>query len=384
MDQATQERLTARIRELRRTRSTDLAPSTYRVPAADYTSRSMLAAELDTLFLRGPLLAGLSGDARQPGDWFSFEACGRSAVVWRQNDGTLRAFVNACRHRGMRVATGCGRGQRTLVCPYHSWSYGRDGRLAAIPGEAGFSDVARDEIRLTALPVHEQAGLVFVGFTRGAWDAADLGGIDTELASFDLGSYHQVERRERRFATNWKLTVDSFLEAYHLDFLHVDTLRGYFHGNCSAFDAFGPNGRMVGVRRSFEELRDGASLLPHVTLLYQLFPNAVLIYQQDHVELYQSFPDPLDPSGGEVRVTLYAPQLPATPAERAHWQKNLDLVDQVTSTEDFAACQKIQANLRAGAVPFLILGRNEPALAHFHRTLHQVLGTTTKGDSPCT
>src|SRR6185436_664783 len=130
MDRATQERLTARIRELRRSRSTDLAPSTYRVPASDYTSASGLAAELDTLFFRGPLLAGLAGDAREPGDWFSFEACGRSAVVWRQQDRTLRAFVNACRHRGMRVATGCGRGERTLVCPYHSWSYGRDGRLA--------------------------------------------------------------------------------------------------------------------------------------------------------------------------------------------------------------------------------------------------------------
>jgi phenylpropionate dioxygenase-like ring-hydroxylating dioxygenase large terminal subunit len=134
MDRATQARLAARIRELRRARSTDLAPSTYRVPGADYTSEAGLAAELMALFLHGPLLAGLSGEARAPGDWFSFEACGRSAVAWRQTDGTLRAFVNACRHRGMRVATGCGRGERTLVCPYHSWTYDRDGRVVAIPG----------------------------------------------------------------------------------------------------------------------------------------------------------------------------------------------------------------------------------------------------------
>jgi len=375
MDRATQERLSARIRELRHSRSTDLAPSTYRVPASDYTSASGLAAELDTLFFRGPLLAGLAGDAREPGDWFSFEACGRSAVVWRQQDRTLRAFVNACRHRGMRVATGCGRGERTLVCPYHSWSYGRDGRLATIPGEAGFSDVARDEIGLTPLPVHERAGLIYVGFTPGAWEAADLGGAESELATFDLGSYHQVERREHRFATNWKLTVDSFMESYHLHFLHADTLRPLFHGNLAAFDAFGRNCRIVGVRRSFDQLQDGGNLLPHVTLLYQTFPNAVLIYQQDHVELYQSFPDLHDPDTCEVRVTLYAPRAPTSDAERAYWKKNLDLVDGVTSNEDFAACQKIQANLRAGALPFLTLGRNEPGVAHFHRMLHEVLGT---------
>src|ERR1700752_3324120 len=102
MDDATQRRLTARIRELRRTRSTDLAASTYRVPSTDYTSDAVLAAELCTLFFGGPLLAGLSADACAPGDWFSFEACGRSAVIWRHADGTPRAFVNACRHRGMR------------------------------------------------------------------------------------------------------------------------------------------------------------------------------------------------------------------------------------------------------------------------------------------
>lgn len=384
MDRATQERLTARIRALRKRRSTDLAASTYRVPADDYTSAVGLAAELSALFLRGPLLAGLSGDARAPGDWFSFEACGRSAVVWRQDDGTLHAFANACRHRGMRVATGCGRGERTLTCPYHSWSYQRDGRLAAIPGEAGFSDVARDDIRLTPLPVHEAAGLVWVGATSEAAVAPDLGGADAELAPFDLGSYHRIERREHRFPINWKLVVDSFMEAYHLHFLHADTLRPMFHGNLSAFDAFGPNCRIVGVRRSFDEMPDGGSLLPHVTLLYQLFPNAVLIYQQDHVELYQAFPDVHHPDACETRLTLYAPRAPAGDAEHAYWRKNLDLIDGVTTTEDFAACAKIQANLRAGAVPHLLLGRNEPGVAHFHRTLHAVLGTASKGARPCT
>ena len=62
-----------------------------------------------------------------------------------------------------------------------------------------------------------------------------------------------------------------------------------------------------------------------------------------------------------------------TDAERAHWRRNMDLIDGVTTSEDFAACAKIQANLRAGAVPFLILGRNEPGVAHFHRTLHDAV-----------
>src|SRR5262249_47527022 len=160
------------------------------------------------------------------------------------------------------------------------------------------------------------------------------------------------------------LVIDSFMEAYHLDFLHEATLRPMFHGNVSIFDAFGRNGRIAGVRSSVDRMTDG-DLLPHVTLLYQLFPNAVLIHQQDHVELYQAFPDPLDPNTCETRLTLYAPHAPESDRERRHWQKNFELIDGVTTTEDFGACQKIQANLRAGAVPFVVLGRNEPGVAHF-------------------
>ncbi len=384
MDAATQERLAARIRDLRRGRTTDLAAATHRVPASDYTSDAVLAAEVRTLFLGGPVLAGLSGEARAPGDWFSFEACGRSAVVWRRGDGTLRAFVNACRHRGMRIATGQGHADRLLVCPYHSWSYDADGRLQSIPGDEGFADVGREGLGLGRLRVHEAAGLVWVDFASDGAEHVDLGGADAELVPFDLAAYHPVERRAHRFAANWKLTIDSFLEAYHLHFLHVDSLRPMFHGNLALFDAFGRNGRVVGVRRSFDGLADGASLLPHVTVLYQLFPNAVLIHQQDHVELYQSFPAGADPNACEVRVTLYAPTPPATDAAREHWRRNLDLVDTVTSTEDFAACEKIQSNLRAAAVPFVVVGRNEPGMAHFHRTLHAVLGLDAEGALPCT
>jgi phenylpropionate dioxygenase-like ring-hydroxylating dioxygenase large terminal subunit len=386
MEPATQARLVARIRDLQTRRSTDLAPRTYPVPAADYTSPATLARELAEVFLRRPLLAGLAADAREPGDWFSFEGCGRSVVVWRHPDGELRAFVNACRHRGMRVASGCGRA-RLLVCPYHAWSYAPDGRLNAIPGEEGFSDLDRSAVGLTPVAVREEAGLVFVGLDPAVAlaDASLLDGADVELAPFGLGAYHRIERRGHRFPTNWKLTIDSFMEAYHLHSLHKDTLRPLFHGNLSAFDSFGRHCRIVGVRRTFDRLAasgDGADLLPHVTLLYQLFPNAVLIYQQDHLELYQSFPDLHDPDACEVRVTLYAPTAPVTDAERAHWKRNLDLIDSVTSTEDFAACAAIQANLRAGAVPFLVLGRNEPGVAHFHRSLHAALDRKSESEAP--
>jgi len=115
------------------------------------------------------------------------------------------------------------------------------------------------------------------GVAAAATASAHLGGAEAELAGFDLASYYRVERREHRFATNWKLTIDSFMEAYHLHFLHAETLRPIFHGNLSAFDAFGRNCRIVGVRRSFDDMEDGASLLPHVQQLAKLAKSELLL-----------------------------------------------------------------------------------------------------------
>ena len=390
MDRATQARLTARIRDLRRRRSTDLAPSTYRVPASDYTSAPGSPRRLDSLFLRGPLLAGLSGDAREPGDWFSFEACGRSAVVWRQPDGALRAFVNACRHRGMRVASACGRGARSLVCPYHCVEL-RPRRPARPPSparRASPTSTRRDRADAAAACTRRPASSSSASTPERAGHGAILA------------------RRRRRSSRPSRLGLVPPGRAARASLRHqLEAHRRLLHGGLPP--PLPPRGHAPArsstatSRRStpsagtaassasgarFDELREAAaSLLPHVTLLYQLFPNAVLIYQQDHVELYQSFPDLARP--GRVRRARDA--LRAAGARRAtpsasYWKKNLDLIDGVTTTEDFAACEKIQANLRAGAVPFLILGRNEPGVAHFHRTLHAGPRTAPKGVPPCT
>lgn len=379
MDRTTQAELIRRIFALREEKATDMVPAAQRVPASEYTSTDQLDLERRILFREGPVLAGLSADAANPGDFFTIEADGVPFVFIRGEDSSLRGFVNACRHRGAKVADGCGQVGRALVCPYHAWTYNLDGSLRAQPGSrGGFAEIDPGSLGLVAVPVAERHGLVFLRPGGGEPIEVDevLGGAERDLASFGLDGYHHFETRTHVWRMNWKTVIDTFLEAYHIFSLHKRSIAPDYFSDTALFDPFGPNSRFVGVRSSITALRDAPeeewNLLPHATIQYCLVPNALLVHQFDHFELWRVFPRGV----GEavVHTGLYAPQAPATEKAERYWRKNLDAVLSVTNSEDFPQCEQIQRNLESGAAPELVFGRNEPALVHFHQSLRKLIG----------
>ena len=88
--------------------------------------------------------------------------------------------------------------------------------------------------------------------------------------------------------------MDTFLEVYHIAVLHRNTIDPTIHSDYALFDPFGPHGRMTVTRKSISELdglpRDDWPFFAHTTLVWMLVPNTVLIYQQDHMQVYQSWP----------------------------------------------------------------------------------------------
>src|SRR5271165_1433828 len=108
--------------------TTDMADEILEVPADLYTCRSHFEAELDVLFLNHPLVLCLSGALPEPGTYRTVDLCGTPVLVTRDAEGRVRAMANACRHRGVRVADGCGKARR-LTCPFHAWVYDLEGRL---------------------------------------------------------------------------------------------------------------------------------------------------------------------------------------------------------------------------------------------------------------
>jgi phenylpropionate dioxygenase-like ring-hydroxylating dioxygenase large terminal subunit len=355
------------------------APASMVNPASVYTDPERFAEELRVLFREGPVLFALSCELPHPGSYRAATFDGVPVVVVRQGDGTLRAMVNACRHRGAPlVAPGSdGDDLRAFSCPYHAWTYDLDGALRSRPMSAGaFDDIAID-CDLHQLAVAERHGMVFVrpGGSEPIDVDAHLGGAEDDLGSYGLDTYVAVDSRTATWRMNWKLVLDTFTESYHIRTLHRESLLPTFNPDCTLFEPFGRNLLSIGLRKDvFTEMdkpRDEWSLLPYATIQYFLVPNALLVHQIDHVELWRI--EPLDVRTSRVTTTLFAPTEPQTEKARDYWTKNLDLLLHVTGTEDFPLMEQIQANLDSGALPEVVYGRNEPPLIYFHRAVGAAL-----------
>lgn len=356
--------------------TTSHAQDVYRNPVDDYISPKQADAERQSLFQDRPLVLAASAQLPGPNTFLAHDLFDLPILLTRDGEGVVRAFLNVCRHRGARVAEGCGEARR-FVCPYHAWVYGIDGKLARRPDDAAFDGVDKATHGLTKLPAIERYGLIFVRPTPGpAFDVdAALGGLAPELAAFDLAGFTHFKSYDSEWRLNWKLGIDTFLESYHFSVLHNQTIHPIFHPNLGAFDAYGENLRLMFARRTLPELKTTPeaewNLPRHVAAVYILFPNTVLVWQGEHVELWHAFPKGTD--AVQFRVTLLIPRPADTPESEAHWDRNLALLLKTVEEEDFPVGEGIQQSFRSGAQSHIVFGRNEPALQHFHRMIRAAL-----------
>ena len=351
-------------------------------PASAYTDPDRFAREMATLFRGGPVFFGLGADVPEPGSWSARRVDGMPIVVARQQDGSLSAFVNACRHRGAPLVepAGTGDGLRAFVCPYHSWTYELSGELRARPLSAGAFDDVSQGCDLIRRPVAERHGLIFVRAEGDEPIDVDevLSGAEDDLGAFALDGYELVESRTNEWAMNWKLFFDTFSESYHIRTLHKGSISPYFNSDCVIFDAFGRNLLSVGLRADVRDELDKPeaewSLLPYGTIQYFLVPSGLVVHQLDHLEVWVV--EPLSVGRTRTSTSVYAPRDPEVVRDRAHYVKNLDLLLDVTGAEDFALMEEIQRSLASGALPELVYGRIEPPLIHFHDQIDRAVGAS--------
>ena len=371
------------------TRTTTMADAPWRNEVSAYTDPERLASEQRVLFRQHPILMGLASDWSAPGSFRTDDYAGVPILVVRGRDSKLRAFLNVCRHRGAKVAQGCGTA-RLFSCPYHAWTYDLAGRVTGIPDERSFPDVRPARSSLAELPLCEKYGLVWVIPTAAAEGAIDfdidpwLGGLGPELASYELASWSFYDRRVIPETMNWKIIVDTFQESYHVGFLHRDSLGDVLHGNVSDFEAFGLNHRLTFPRKKLARLKaepeESWDLMWNTTLVYSLFPNTLLIVQGDHVELARVFPCEGRVDRAVMELGLYVPKAPATDEERTHWDKNMQLVLDVVTGEDFPTGRTMQIGFTSGAQTHTVYGRNEPAMIHYHQSMRSALGLDPRAE----
>lgn len=120
--------LTRRGLDLALANTTDMAPSTLRVPLNYYRDDKLAEVEESEILRRTPLAVIASAQIPQPHDYVVRSAIGDSLLITRDRDGVAHVFLNYCRHRGAMPACGSGNARR-FTCPYHAWVYDSNGRL---------------------------------------------------------------------------------------------------------------------------------------------------------------------------------------------------------------------------------------------------------------
>jgi phenylpropionate dioxygenase-like ring-hydroxylating dioxygenase large terminal subunit len=371
------EQVKAALDGLHTTGSTTLAPSTFRQVAAVYCDPARLHEEQAGLYDRLPLVVAFSTELAEPTSFVSRLAAGTPVLVARQPDGSLRAFLNSCRHRGTEVVwgdtTGCA---RRFTCPYHGWTYGTDGRLLGITSTVGFPDVDRSVHGLVELSCAERHGMVWVTRRPGAVIDLDafLGPLDAEFEAMELGQFVVARSTDVSLQANWKLIMDGFMENYHVRFLHGKTLSPYIYSDRIAFRPLGPHNRHVHPRNSYDPASHDSPehFLAQVLISYNMLPNVNVEWAGDHFEIYQVEPDPERVDRCRVRMSLLVRPDELNRDEK--WDKNLDISTSIIFAEDFAVAESAQRALSGGAAPLeVVYGRNEAPLQHFHQQLAAVL-----------
>ena len=103
--------------------TTDMAPEQMRIPMSYYLDKDEWKREIQEIFYTIPLPVATSAEFGSVGDYKAMRVVGKEIVLVRGRDGHLRAMLNVCRHRAMKlVPEGCGNTRRGFVCSYHAWS----------------------------------------------------------------------------------------------------------------------------------------------------------------------------------------------------------------------------------------------------------------------
>lgn len=199
----------------------------FALPNHIYTSDEFAKLENKYLFPRLWVFAGYVHDIATNGDIKPVTVAGRPILLLRDHDGNIRAFLNSCRHRGMELIDDTRTDAKVIRCPYHSWTYGLDGRLRSTPHFTGYgkhkidSNDAMDELGLSALNCGVWHDWVFVNLDGQAEPFADyVVPFAARFSDYDLSVIRHYKHYTIDTAANWKLIMENFIEPYHIATVH--------------------------------------------------------------------------------------------------------------------------------------------------------------------
>jgi phenylpropionate dioxygenase-like ring-hydroxylating dioxygenase large terminal subunit len=230
------------------------------IPRERYVSREFFDLEMERLWPRVWQVACREEEVAAVGDYVEYQIGDQSILVVRVTADEIKAYFNTCLHRGTKLAAGTGNLPRSQIrCRYHGWCWNLDGSNKKVVDEHDFGPLCADDLRLGEVRAGRWGGFVFVNMDDNAEPLLEF------LAPLPaiLAGYHFEEMRFRSYRTtileaNWKVALDAFNEAYHVQGTHPQILPWTDDVNIR-YEILGRHGRHGNGNQGFPSPRLGMS-----------------------------------------------------------------------------------------------------------------------------
>ncbi|MEL6766173.1 MAG: aromatic ring-hydroxylating dioxygenase subunit alpha [Pseudomonadota bacterium] len=360
------------------------------LPNALYTDAGVAETERAQVFFASWAAIGFAHEVSAPGDVKPLEFLGQPLLMVRDRSGTLRVFLNVCRHRGMKLVHEAGNLPRAIRCPYHSWCYELDGALRTTPHVGGpgtnrHDSIDRATLGLIEVRSAEWLGTVFVNLD-GEAPAFDDYAADAKArwAEFTQGYHHSGADSSftLEVKANWKLAVENYCESYHLPWVHpglnsYSRLEDHYHIEDGGFSGQGTtvyrpmlaeDGRRFPVIPGLSDKWDeGAEYIA-------LYPNVLLGVHKDH-----AFAIVLEPRGvaeTQENVAILYPDAAVMGEEYAAMREKNAAMWKEVFEEDIFVVEGMQAGRHAAGFDG---GRFSPAMDGPTHAFHRWIASRLAG-----
>ena len=365
------------IRRIPAERDIVISPLAASRPNAIFTSRERFDLEQRSIFRRYAVPVAPSALLPEPGSVVAVEAYGLPLLVSRTRADEIKVFINACQHKGAKLVEDCAvHKQGRLVCPYHAWTYGIDGKLVGIARAETFDGIVKSERGLKELPSRVWGGVVYAQIDGGEPDFSQLHDqIDGDFSALGIPDAHVYDRKVFDIKANWKVVLEPFLEGYHVQRLHAASIGALFTDASSITDVFGANVRQVSGRAGYEpSMIDedvDANIHKLVTYAYTAFPNVVLVASQYYISIMILMPRDVDHT--TVHYYMLTPEAATSPKVEDVFKRSYDLIISVFGGEDFRAAEITQAGLSAGVPENIAYCGLESTIVSYYDQLEALL-----------
>ena len=326
------------------------------LPGRYYADPAIFALEQQRIFSSSWVCVGRAEQLREPGSYVLAGVGAEDAIVLRDRQGELRAFLNVCRHRGARICTAAqGTLRNSMQCRYHAWTFGLDGRLLGAPNmkdDPGF-DAAEHGLLPVALELWE--GLIWLNLSESPAPLAEQLGVFHDLyARYRIGSLAAGGTVTYEVRSNWKLIVENFSECCHCAIAHPELSAqvpsfksGIVTGTAGGGATFGEGVQSLTMDgKTSRPFFPGISEEDRSTYYGEILrPNVFLNLQPDYVVIHTMQPLAAD----HTRITchwLFEPATIAAPGFDA-----ADAVDfwDLVNRQDWDLCESAQLGMRSRA-----------------------------------